>query len=75
MAFYEHSTVKDLRAGDRARYWFPPNERDQVAKLGTILGFVMTTEGEVVRMHVDGMPNNETSMLLTTAVFFVSRGS
>jgi hypothetical protein len=33
----------------------------------------MTGEGEMVRMHVDGSPNNETAMLPTTSVFFMSR--
>jgi len=31
--------------------------------VGTIIGFVMTGDGEVVRMHTGGKPNNETTML------------
>ena len=73
LSFYTQSVVKDLRAGDRTRFWFPREGDRQVARLGTVIRFVMTGEGEVVRLHVDGRPNYETSMLLTTSVFFVSR--
>ena len=75
MAFYMQSKVKDLHAGDRVLFWFSPGEAHQLAKQGEILGFVMTSEGEIVRMHVDGRPENETSMLLVTSVLFVSRPS
>ena len=65
--------VKDLNEGDRARFRFPREGEGQVARVGTIIGFVITGEGEVVRMRVDGRPENETSMLLTTSVSLVSR--
>jgi len=43
--------------------------------VGTNIEFVMTGDGEVVRMHVGGKPNNETTMLLNTSVSLVSRSS
>jgi len=73
LSFYTQSMAKDLRAGDRARFWSPPEGAQQVTRLGTIIAFVMTSEGEMVRMHVDGRLDNETAMLPTTSVFFVSR--
>ncbi len=73
MSFYNHSVVKKLRAGDRARFWSSEDDGKQEARLGTVIAFVMTSEGEIVRMHVDGRPDNETAMLLTESVVFVSR--
>ena len=47
VSFYNHSIVQDLRAGDRARFWFAGEGERQVARVGTVIGFVMTGEGVV----------------------------